>query len=483
MVVGEMANGADLVIIGGGPGGYHAAIRAAQLGRQVLLIEKADLGGICLNKGCIPSKVITVASARLEDSKKNAVFGIEVDRLGFNFEKLKEYQKGTVEGLRTGVEALCKANKVQILKGTAFFISETRIGVEQGDNYELYDFNQAIIAAGVRPDNGGTFKAGKRIVNSWSISFLEDIPEHLAIYGVDTIHLEMAMAYKALGSDVTLLLPQGVRDFPYDSSISRELSRIFKKERIPVLKDCSIREVIEQTDGVTIVFASQTGATTVSATHFFYGEKKLPNSDELGLKRIGINLDDNGYVKVNEKCRTNFERIYAIGDINGGPFLASKALKQGKVAAEVACGIESSLVDLRFLPQIAFTRPPIAYVGLSEEKAIDQGLVVKASQFPLASNGISGLTGKKDGFVKIVSEDGTDVILGVHIIGEGAHELIAGGIIGLEMGAREEDFTFPSFPHPGLAEAMLEAAEDLKGKAVHLKPQKKRVEEPITESN
>ncbi|OCA90650.1 hypothetical protein A8F94_01880 [Bacillus sp. FJAT-27225] len=478
MVVGEMANQADLIVIGGGPGGYHAAIRAAQLGRHVLLIEKADLGGICLNKGCIPSKVLTTASARMEDSKKNAALGIEAESIRLNFEKLREYQQKTIQGLQAGIEALCKANKVQIAKGTAVFLSENRIGVEDGDHYELYDFNHAIIAAGVRPAKDSRFRNGKRVVDSWSISFLDDIPEHLVIYGSDIIQLEMAMAYRGLGSNVTLLLPEGTEDIPFDSSIAKELFRIFKKEKITVMKNCSIKEVVEQEDGVSV----ETSDETVFASHFFYQEMKQPASDELGLNRIGLRLDNDGFVEVDERCRTNLGRIYAIGDSTGAPFLASKAIKQGKVAAEAACGSSTAITDFRFLPKVAFTRPPIAAAGLTEKRAAVEGFSIKVSQFPLSSNGFSGLSGKRDGLVKIITEQGTDVILGVHIIGEGAHDLLFGGVLGLEMGAREEDFTFPVYPHPGLSEALLEATEGIAGKAVHLKPQKRAEREPVTEN-
>ncbi|WP_409270186.1 dihydrolipoyl dehydrogenase family protein [Neobacillus sp. SCS-31] len=481
MVVGELANQADLIVIGGGPGGYHAAIRAAQLGRQVVLIEKADLGGVCLNKGCIPSKVITEAGKRLDDVKKSSLFGLSTEDAGIQFDRLLEHQKRTIEGLRAGVKALCKANKVQILKGSAFFLSDTRIGVEEGDNYEVYEFKDAIVAAGVKPVPNTSYPESRRIFNQLAISFLDEIPGHLAIYGSGSLQLELAMAYRALGAEVTILLKIG-EQMPFDSAVSKELARIFKKEKITIVKDCTLQEVAETKNGVAITFNEPSGEKVLKASHFFYEEKQRPDSTGLGTSRIGIKHDEDGFILTDTQCRTSVKGIYAIGDITGGPFLASKAIKQGKTAAEAACGLNPE-ADFRFLPSVSFTRPPIASAGMTEEEAIAEKLDIKTSQFPLAANGFSTITGKKDGFVKIVSERGTDVILGVHIIGEGAHELIFSGVVGLEMGAREEDLHFPSYPHPGLAEALLEAAEGLEGNAVHLKPQKEKKSSPVnTES-
>lgn len=471
MVVGEMANQADLVVIGGGPGGYHAAIRAAQLGRQVLLIEKSEMGGVCLNKGCIPSKVLTEAAKRLDDVKKGRQFGIGSGEANIQFDRLLEHQQKTITGLRAGVEALCKANKVQVMKGSAFFLSGSRIGVEEGDKYELFDFKDAVIAAGVRPVHDSAYPESKRILNQLEISFLDEIPEHLAIYGSSPLQLELAMAYRSLGAEVTILL-KNREGFPFDSSIAKELARIFKKERIQVLKDCIIQEVAETENGLEITIHGDTGEKVVKATHFFYEEKQKPDTAGLGTSRIGIEHDDDdGFILIDSQCRTSLKGIFAIGDITGGPFFASKAIKQGKTAAEAACGLQSES-DLRFMPSVSFTRPPIASAGLTEEEAIALKLDIKTSQFPFAGNGFSAITGKRDGLTKIISERETDVLLGIHIIGEGAHELIFGGVTGLEMGAREEDVLFPSYPHPGFAEALLEAAEGLQGKAVHLKPQK-----------
>ncbi|RDU35805.1 dihydrolipoamide dehydrogenase [Neobacillus piezotolerans] len=471
MVVGEMANQADLIVIGGGPGGYHAAIRAAQLGRQVLLIEKGEMGGVCLNKGCIPSRVITEAAKSLDLVKKSDVLGIATGHADIQFDRLLEHRNKTIASLRAGVEALCKANKVQRIRGSAFFLSDTRIGVEEGDKYDVHEFNDAIIAAGVNPAANSKYPVSRRILNQLEISFLDEIPAHLAIYGSGTLPLEMAMAFRALGSEVTFLLKKG-ENLPFDSSISKELARIFKKEKIQMLKECVIKDVAEIESGVAIQFEGASGEKVLEATHFFYQEKQSPDTAGLGTLRIGIQHDSEGFIQVDSQCRTSVKNIYAVGDITGEPFLASKAIKQGKIAAEAACGLNPE-ADFHFLPKVSFTRPPIASVGMTEEEALSKKLEIKTSQFPLAANGFSAITGKKDGLIKIISEHGTDVILGIHIIGEGAHELIFGGVTGLEMGAREEDFVFPSYPHPGLAEALLEAAEGLGGKAVHLKPQKK----------
>ncbi|RHW42107.1 dihydrolipoyl dehydrogenase [Neobacillus notoginsengisoli] len=471
MVVGEIALQADFMVIGGGPGGYHAAIRAAQLGRQVVLVEKEEMGGICLNKGCIPSKILTAAAAKLESCKKSSIFGIKVGPAEMDFDSLRDYQNKTISGLRAGIEALCKANKVEIVKGNAFFLSESRIGIEDGDKYEIYEFQNAVIAAGVSPEEPKDIPIGSRAYSQWDISFLHDIPGHLAVYGSSAIHLEMAMAFRALGAEVTVLLPGDA--FPFDSSIAKELARIFKKERIQLVKDCKIHGVVEKADGIELSVLTHSGEKAIEASHLFMEANQQPNSGSLGVSRIGMEMDEEGFILVDEQCRTSIQGIYAIGDITGGTFLAAKAIRQGKVAAEAACG-QNSVADFRFLPTYSFTRPPIAAAGLTEEQATEENIAIKTSQFPLAANGFSGLNGSKDGFVKTISEKETDVLLGVHIIGEGAHELIISGILGLEMAAREEDILFPAYPHPGIGEALLEAAEGLGEKAVHIMPAKKK---------
>ncbi|MBP2242322.1 dihydrolipoamide dehydrogenase [Cytobacillus eiseniae] len=468
MVVGELAYERDLIIIGGGPGGYNAAIRAAQLGQSVTLIEREELGGVCLNIGCIPTKVLTEGAEKLRSTRKAADFGIETNSIEFNLAKLQNYKLNTILQLREGVTALCKANKVELIKGSAFFLSEDRLGVESGDHYEVYRFKQAIIATGSSPKIPKGLKVDHvQIVDSWSITKLSAIPEKLFVLGSDYIALEMAMAFSVFGSAVTILLDG--EDFPFDQSINMELMRLMKKNKIKIIKNVSISEAYVEQNTVSIYFGNE----KMTGTHLFISLGHSPNIENLGIDRIGIKRTNRDFIEVNQQCRTSIPTIYAIGDVTEGPHLASKAIKQGKTAAEAIAGL-SSEVDLRFLPIIAQTTPPIASVGLTEQEAIKHGYEVDIGQFPLSANGFAGLRGEKEGFIKVITDKKTSLFLGMHILGYGAIELITSGILSLEMAARDEDLLFPAYPHPSVNECIAEAFEAIKKQAIHIPPMMKR---------
>lgn len=459
MVVGELAHERDLVIIGCGPGGYHAAIRAAQLGRKATLIEKDVLGGGCLNKGCIPSKVFTHGAERLAATRLDESFGITAEGVQFEIEKLVNYKNQVVTQLRSGVESLCKKHKVEIISGSAFFLSENKLGVEKGDSYEVFSFSEAIIATGSSPVKlAGAPAQHDRVMDPWSIANLTVIPEKLIVLGCDYIALEMAMAFEAFGSSVTLILAES--DFAFDESINRELSRVLKKSAISVMKEWQYEEMILTEEGVSVVLSGKKGKTTVAGSHLFYSLGTKPNLESLGIERIGMKVAADGFIITDQSGRTSISTIFAIGDVTEGPQLAIKAIRQGKVAAETICGRPGEN-DLTFLPQIVRTRPPIACVGLTEQSATRQGHDVGVGKFPLSGNGYSAVTGRKEGMVKVVFDKKTDLLLGVHLMGEGAVEMISSGILALEMAARDEDVTFPAYPHPSLNEALLEAAEAL----------------------
>lgn len=475
MVVGELAHEKDLVIIGGGPGGYHAAIRAAQLGKNVTLIERDQLGGICLNKGCIPSKVMAHGAERLVAAKQDAMLGIESSGLHFEIQKLRSYKNQVVKQLRDGVEALCKVNKIEVVKGSAFFLSADKIGVENEDSYEVYRFNEAIIATGGTPVKlEGVPRSDERIMDIWSIADLAEVPKNLIVLGDDCIALEMAMAFQAFGSDVTLVLNEGNEDFSFDASINRELNRVLKKSGISIVKGFSFVEVKLTEDAVTVNLDGSKGQKTVEGSHLFYSLGVKPQIDHLGLDRLGMKRSADGFVLTDQTGRTSIERIFAIGDVTEGPQLAVKAIKQGKVAAETICGRPSEN-DLTFIPHIARIRPPIACAGLTEQEAELQGYDVGVGEFSMSANGFATILGKKEGIVKIVFDKESDLLLGVHLIGHGAVELISNGIQALEMAARDEDIKFPSYPHPSINEALLEAVEAFKGEAIHSVPKKQKV--------
>ncbi|MFD1737213.1 dihydrolipoyl dehydrogenase [Bacillus salitolerans] len=467
MVVGELAQERDVIIIGGGPGGYHAAIRAAQLGLQVTLVESNKLGGVCLNEGCIPSKVVATSAQKYKEASKYSAFGIEFTDISMNLTKLQAYKQQVIDQLRQGVEALCKANKVEVIKGNGYFLSEEKIGVECGHQFDVFKFRNAIIATGASFSQ--KIDKSPNIFSERTIYSLEEVPEHLVVFGSDYISIEVAFAYHSLGAKVSLCIEGD--DFSFDSSINRELIRVCKKNKIKVYKNSKFIESEQNEQLVKITLQSGEERISLESTHCYRSSDVRANIDMLGLDRMNIRLSANREILVDKQCRTSIPNIFAVGDVTDGVKLAVRAIKQGKVAAEVIAG-KSSEYDEVFIPDVIHAAPQIACVGLTEEEANLQYPKIKVSQFPLASNGYAGVVNQKEGFVKVIAEEESGLILGVHMMGQGAIELLSSGIIGLEMVAREEDFKLAYFPHPSMNESLLEAIEGLRGEAVHVPPSK-----------
>lgn len=471
MVVGELIQEKELIVIGGGPGGYTAAIRAAQLGLKVTLIEKGELGGVCLNKGCIPSKVYTHAAREMDNFPHLQDLGMESAKPALQLQKLIDYKNRITDQLKKGVAALCKANKIEVIHGEATFLSNDRIGVESGHDFQTFRFEKAILATGGKPTAPEGISAGDRIFISYDIFSLEEIPEKLIIQGGDIIALEMATTFQAFGSQVTVLLEEN-EDFPFDAAVTKELRRIFKKKKIALLADCQNIRALSSNEGVTVSFLDKKGEeTSLEGSHFYTTGSISIDAAGLGIDRLGMEMTPEGRVKIDANMLTSIPSVYAIGDMTPGPLLAVKAIKQGKAIASILSG-QTSEVDLTLLPAIAHTLPPISTAGLTEAEAKEFGYSIKTSQFPLASNGFASILGSKDGFVKIVAEEDTGLVLGVHMIGTGAVELSGMMTIGLEMVARDEDFTFPHYAHPSINESILEAVEGLVGQAIHMAPKK-----------
>lgn len=468
MVVGELAHERDVVVIGAGPGGYHAAIRAAQLGLSVVLVEKEEVGGICLNKGCIPSKVFAHAAQSLNQLAHMNDIGIEWADVAFRLAKLQQYKAKVIHQLRQGIEALCKANKIELVKGKASFLAEDRIGVERGDAFDVYRFRYAVIATGASLEMPEVSE--DRVFHAYSIYESKEIPEHLLVYGSDYITLEVATSFRALGANVTILLER--ESFPFDSSINREWERLLKKMKIKIYKQCRLEHIQPEAHAVCATFTTKAERFTIEGSHLFLSSPWKANIEGLGIERLNVNRTDAGFLAVNRQAQTSIPHIFAVGDVTGGPMSAVKAMKQGKVAAETMAG-KAAEVDWTFLPTVVYSTPPIASVGLTEEEAKQQYGEIRVGQFPLTGNGYASIVGQKEGLVKVISDAKTEIVLGVHMIGAGAVELISSGAIGLEMVGREEDFAFPLYPHPSVNESLLEAVEALTGKAVHVPPAKK----------
>ena len=473
MVVGEISQERELIIIGGGPGGYTAAIRGAQLGLSVTLIEQAEMGGVCLNEGCIPSKVFTHAAAKRSESAHLQDLGIGGNGDAFNLTKLLEYKTKVIDRLKSGVESLCKENKIEIIRGKATFLGVDRIGVENGHQFDSYKFKHIIIATGSSPVMPtGLTSNGNRILLAHEIFDLKEVPKHLIVNGQDYIALEVASSYAALGAKVTILLGKNA-DLPFDESVSKELLRLFKKRKVNVIKEVELIATKEIENGIMITYKNEKNVEeTIEGSHLFISGLRKPNVESIGITRFGIERTEEGFIKVDGNMQSSIPSIYAIGDVTEGPLLAVKAMKQGKAVVEAIAGGKPE-VDLTFLPVIVHTIPPVAAVGLTEQNAHELGIDVRSSQFFLRSNGYATITDKTDGFIKVLSDSTTDIIIGIHMIGEGALEMSGSFVQLLEMAAKEEDIKFPSYAHPGYNEGLLESVEGLIGQAIHAAPTKK----------
>jgi|SRR5690625_185492 len=475
MVVGEFVEKRDLVIIGGGPGGYNAAIRAAQLGLQVTLIEKENMGGVCLNEGCVPSKVFAHAAKEYTSLSGLSSLGITTGEANFNYDKLLDYKALKVVQLRNGVEALCAANKIEIIQGDANFTAENRIGVENGHQFDIYEFNHAIIATGRRPVLPDFLpKDSECILLSEEIYNLTEMPKELIVYGSDYISLEIAFSYRKLGASVTMIL-DGKEDFSFDKSINRELKRILKKQKIKVHRGFQIDNISTAEGEVAVGIVKDDEKVTVTGTHVSVTVKQSADVASLGIERFGVEVTSDGFIRTDQQSRTTLQTLFAVGDTTVGNPSAVKAIKQGKVAAETVAGLNSE-VDLTFIPTVVHSIPPIASVGLTEQEAKESGYSVKTSQFSYSGNSYAMITNDKDGIMKIIKDGETDLLLGFHTIGAGAIELIGTSITALEMVGKEEDLNFPLYPHPSFNETMLEAVEGLAEKAIHIPPTKRKSE-------
>lgn len=470
MVVGEFAEKREVVIIGGGPGGYNAAIRAAQLGKAVTLIENASLGGVCLNQGCVPSKVFTHAAKQLASIPAMNIMGVVTAEPSIDFAALVSYKDKIVRQLRSGVESLCKANKIEVIEGEANFTGKNKIGVANGHQFDVYEFEQAIIATGSTSIMPEGLQPNERILLPETVYQRTEIPESLIVYGSDYISLEVAFSFKKLGSKVTIVLDEH-DDFPFYTSINRELKRILKKEKIKVHRGYKLDQVKATDKEITTNLLKDGETKKITASHIYITTKRQANIQELGAERIGIKLTNDGFIQTDHTMKTSMANIFAVGDVTEGTASAVKAIKQGKVAAETIGGMKSE-VDLIYIPTVVHSIPPIATVGLTEKEAEEQGYSVKTSQTSLSGNSYAMISGEKAGIVSVIKDKETNLLLGIHMIGAGAIELISTGVTALEMVAREEDLRFPSYPHPSMNEGFVEAMDGLADLAIHTPPRK-----------
>ncbi|MGQ7277118.1 dihydrolipoyl dehydrogenase [Brevibacillus thermoruber] len=467
MVVGEFTTEVDVLVIGAGPGGYVAAIRAAQLGKSVAVVEKADLGGVCLNVGCIPSKAMIHAAHTYEQAQHTANMGITMENVKVDFAKVQEWKNGIVKQLTGGVASLFKGNKIQVIPGEALFVSENEVRVFHGYDVNRYRFNHCIIATGSRPIELPAFPFGKRVLSSTEALSLTEIPKSLVVIGGGYIGIELGTVFAKFGTKVTILEGSDQILPGFEPEMTRLVERKLKKLGVDINVKALAQGMEEKEDGVIVTAEVKGEQKQFEAEYVLVTVGRRPNTDELGVRDIGMNLTDRGYIVVDKQGRTNIPNVYAIGDIVAGPALAHKASYEGKVAAEAIAGRPSE-VDYKAIPAVVFSDPEIASVGISEREAKEQGIDYVAGRFPFAANGRALSVNAGEGFVKLIAEKGTNLVLGAQIVGPEASNIIAEIGLAIEMGATLEDIELTIHAHPTLGEVTMEAAELALGHPIHV---------------
>ncbi|RJQ46094.1 MAG: dihydrolipoyl dehydrogenase [Nitrospiraceae bacterium] len=455
-----------ITIIGAGPGGYVAAIRAAQLGAEVAVIEESEVGGTCLNWGCIPTKTLIASAEVLHKARNAGDFGLELEgTVSPNIVKIMERKKKVVDVQIKGIRGLFKSWGVRLIEGRGVIESPKKIKITLKDgNVQNIDTDKIIIATGSRPAQIPVFPFdGTRILSSDHAINLNTIPKSLVIVGAGVIGCEFAFIYKEFGSEITMveMMPRAVST--EDAEISDILERELKKKKIKLLTNTSVQKVDVKEEGVSVVLSD---GKTLEAEKVLVSIGRAVNSKNLGLEEVGVQMGKRGEIPVNDKMETNIEGIYAIGDVVGGIMLAHLASKQGLIAAENATG-GNAVIKYDVVPAAIFTSPEIASVGLREHQAKEKGLAYKVGRFQFRSLGKAHAMGEISGLFKIISEEGTDKILGAHIIGPHASDLIHELALAMEGGLTVHDIAHTIHAHPTLAEGVMETAEDVHGMAVH----------------
>lgn len=455
----------DIGILGGGPGGYVAAIRAAQLGGKVVLIEKDNIGGTCLNRGCIPTKAMLASAKVLKHIKEAESFGLEVDGFKVYLDKIIERKDGIVKQLTGGIDTILNHYGVKTIKGTGKLISNIKIEVAlNAGGEEIVEAANIIIATG---SEAATIKAlgydGIDVMTSTEILDLKELPESLVIIGAGVIGCEFASIFSELGTQVTFVEALD-RVLPMvDEEISKRFSLMLKKKKIGVQTGVMVEKVEKGNTGVVV---SLNNGKELVADKVLIGIGRTLNSKGLGLEDIGVEIGSRGEVVTDKLMKTTVDNIYAIGDVNNKVLLAHAASAQGLQVVENILKNKAIEPDVSVVPNCIYTFPEISSIGLSEAEALARG-EIKVGKFPFSACGKAACIGEKDGFIKIIADAKSDKVLGVHIIGPAATDLIAEAVLALRKGLSVEDIAKTIHAHPTISESMMEAAEAVHGLAIH----------------
>lgn len=452
----------DVIFIGGGPAGYTGAIRAGQLGLNVACVEfRGSLGGTCLNVGCIPSKALLQSSEFFHHAKhKAAEHGLKFSKVEFDVAQMMKRKEGIVSGLTKGIEGLFKKNKVTYIKGKGTFVNATTIKVATADGgTEEHTAKSFVISTGSTPVELRSIAPfdGKDIVSSTEALCFEKVPDHLVVIGAGVIGLEMGSVWMRLGSKVTVIEAMDRVLPPMDAAVSAEMKKILEKQGMEFHLSTKLTKAEKSGKKVKVTAEKDGQSVTIDCDKVLVSVGRRAYTDGLGLDAVGIAARKDGKLDVNHHYQTAVPNIYAVGDVIDGPMLAHKADEEGVAVAEIIAG-KPGHVNYEAIPNVVYTWPEIASVGLTEEEAKAKGLSYKIGKVPFIANGRARAFGETDGFVKIIADAKTDRIIGAHIIGPNASELIAELVIGVEFSASAEDIGRSSHAHPTLAEVMKEAA-------------------------
>lgn len=455
---------ADIVVIGAGPGGYTAAFRAADLGKQVILIERySTLGGVCLNVGCIPSKALLHAAKVITEAEDAESLGIVFGKPAISLDKLKTWKESVVSKLTKGLTALAKQRNVKVLQGTAKFITPHLMQVETGEHTQTVSFDHCIIAAGSSVARiPGLPYDDPRIIDSTGALKLEKIPKHMLVIGGGIIGLEMATVYSALGSNISIVEFMDQIIPGADEDLVRPLYRKIKNRYAAIYLKTRVTRVEAKKSGLLVSFEGDNAPAPQTYDCILMATGRRPNGFTLGAESIGIQINEKGFIQVDQQLRTNIAHIFAIGDIIGNPMLAHKAAYEGKLAAEIIAG-HKAVFDARTIPSVAYTDPEIAWMGMTEREARQKGIEYEKSSFPWAASGRAISMARDEGLTKLIVDKKTRRILGAGIVGVNAGELIAETTLALEMGVDMEDISLTIHPHPTLSETVFFAAEMAEG--------------------
>ncbi len=473
----------EVVVLGSGPGGYTAAFRAADLGKKVVLVERYDnIGGVCLNVGCIPSKALLHAAKVLEEAHEVAECGIEFGTPKIDNKKLLDWKNKIVTKLTGGLKMLAKQRKVEIVTGVGKFISKNEMVVEGKDGKKTIKFDNAIIAVGSRPVKLPFLPVDPRIIDSTGALELADTKGKMLVIGGGIIGLEMATVYQALGAEISIveLMDQIIPGC--DKDIVTPLYKRIQKRYKNILLKTKVTKVEAKKDGLYVTFEGENApAQPEKFDRILCAVGRIPNGKDIAADKAGVTVDERGFIPTDKQQRTNVPHIFAIGDVVGNPMLAHKAIPEGRVAAEVIAGLKHYF-DPKCIPSVAYTDPEIAWVGVTENEAKAKGIKYGKGTFPWAASGRSLSIGRDEGLTKLIIDETTHRVIGAGIVGPNAGELVGEIALAIEMGCDVEDISLTIHPHPTLSETVAMAAEVFEGTITDLYLPKKKTEDKKPEA-